>query len=164
MGDNVVITSMEELSPVMEECLRNGAEVILTVTGNSMRPFLRHRRDQVVLTACDAGTLHVGDVPLYRRADGRFVLHRVVGVSASTYTMCGDAQAKKEYGVPTNRIVAVATGFYRRGKYVACSDPKYRLQMRLWLLVLPLRPLLLKTGSVTMRILRRVRSLFVKKG
>ena len=80
------------------------------------------------------------------------MLHRVVALGASTYTMCGDAQTQKEYGVPNSRIIAVATGFYRRGKYVSCDAFSYRLYMRLWLAVLPCRGVLLKCGSVCKRI------------
>ena len=37
-----VEVSLTELSPLMLECLAQGQEVLLTVTGNSMSPFLRH--------------------------------------------------------------------------------------------------------------------------
>ncbi len=152
MSQKVVVESLSVLSPVITESIEAGSEVILTVTGNSMRPYLRHLRDQVVLKKCDPRALKVGDVPLYQRADGSFVLHRVVALGASTYTMCGDAQTQKEYGVPNSRILAVATGFYRRGKYVSCDAFSYRLYMRLWLAVLPCRGVLLKCGSVCKRI------------
>ena len=69
---------LKELSPLMIECLTQGQEVLLTITGNSMSPFLRHKRDQVVLTACDPTALEAGEVPLYRRDNGQYVLHRIV--------------------------------------------------------------------------------------
>ena len=48
---------MSELSPVIEQCIENGSEVIINITGNSMRPFLKDRRDQVVLIKPEAEML-----------------------------------------------------------------------------------------------------------
>ena len=31
--------SMEKITPIIAQCVESGSEVILTVTGNSMRPF-----------------------------------------------------------------------------------------------------------------------------
>ncbi len=163
MERRVVLTRLHELSPVMVECMEAGSEVVLIVTGNSMRPFLASGRDQVVLKKCDATTLQVGDVPLYRRADGQFVLHRIVDLGASTYTMCGDAQTEKEYGVPSNRIVAVAVGFHRKGKYVACTAFWYRVYVRVWMVLRPLRPVLLRSMYLYKRICARLGKIFKKK-
>ncbi|MBR5524785.1 MAG: S24/S26 family peptidase, partial [Clostridia bacterium] len=75
---NQAAVPMVELSPLLMECISQGQEVILTVTGDSMCPFLRHKRDQVVLAAADPTALQPGDVPLYRRPGGQHVLHRIV--------------------------------------------------------------------------------------
>ncbi len=163
MERRIVMTCLEELSPVMMECIEAGSEVVLIVTGNSMRPFLASCRDQVVLKKCDASTLQIGDVPLYRRADGQFVLHRIVDIGASTYTMCGDAQTEKEYGVPNNRILAVAVGFHRKGKYVACTDFWYRVYVRVWMVLRPVRPILLKCIYLYRRVTVRLAKIFKKK-
>lgn len=163
MERRVVLTRFEELTPLMAECMEAGSEVVLIVTGNSMRPFLASCRDQVVLKKCDAATLQVGDVPLYRRADGQLVLHRIVDIGASTYTMCGDAQTEKEYGVPNNCILAIAVGFYRKGKYVACTDFWYKMYVRVWMVLRPLRPVLLKSMYLYKRITARLGKIFKKK-
>lgn len=163
MERRVVTTRLEDLSPVMTECMEAGSEIVLIVTGNSMRPFLASCRDQVVLKKCDATMLQIGDVPLYRRADGQFVLHRIVDIGASTYTMCGDAQTEKEYGVPNNRILAVAVGFYRKGKYVACTDFWYKVYVRLWMALRPVRPVLLKCMYAYKRVTAKLSKIFKKK-
>ena len=159
MEQRVVLTNLAELSPVMQSCMEAGSEVILTVTGNSMRPYLKHQRDQVVLAKCDPHHLQIGDVPLYRRQDGRFVLHRIVGLGASTYTMCGDAQTEKEYAVPADCILAVATGFYRRGKFVSCTAFQYQAYRRFWMAAFPVRPLLLRLDSLARRAVRKLRAI-----
>ncbi len=148
---------MAELTPLMESCLAAGQDVVMTVTGNSMAPFLRHRRDQVVLTPVDGAALQPGDVPFYRRDNGRYVLHRVVerregcccrGIGGSEcpaeeqelcYTMLGDAQTEFEPGIQPRQIIAVAKGFYRRGKLCLCADAAYQRRVLRWHKLLPVR-------------------------
>ncbi len=163
MAPHVVLSSLEELSPVMESCIAQGSKVVLTVTGNSMYPLLCHRRDQVVLQKAEKASLQIGDVPLYRRANGQFVLHRIVDLGATSYTLCGDGQWRKEYGIPCSAVVAVATGFYRKGKYISCESCSYRLYVKLWIAMLPLRPFILKGRRFAARIVRKLRKPFTKK-
>lgn len=165
-----------DMAPLMEECIAQGQEVILTVTGNSMRPFLRHQLDQVVLIQANKAGLQPGDVPLYRRANGRYVLHRVVeriegGVCCSLrgrttptanaagvrYTLLGDAQTEPEYNVMPEQIVAVAKAFYCRGKLVSCDAPAYRRRVLRWHRLLPIRAPLVFICRLPERVLRRIR-------
>ncbi len=157
---DVVRVPMEELSPLIAECLKQGQEVLLTVTGNSMAPFLRHRRDQVVLRAVDGDALRPGDVCLYRRRNGQYILHRVVvrddgvthmalGDAQSTlsvdkggrlrYTMLGDAQTDLEHGIGTDQILARAVAFHRKGKVWECDSAAYGRYVRRWHDLLPIR-------------------------
>lgn len=135
---------MAELWPMMEEAFRQGMSVTIGITGYSMRPLLWPKRDSAILSPCDPAGLHRGDVPLYRRADGSFILHRIVRVGKTTYTLAGDAQKELECDVPKDAVLAVMTGFVRKGKTVSCRNGWYRLFTALWLLVRPLRPWLLK--------------------
>jgi hypothetical protein len=162
VSGKVVVTGLKELTPVIESCVAEGSQVVLTVTGNSMRPLFFHRRDQVVLERCDPARLQVGDIPLYRRDRDTFILHRVVGLGASTYVMCGDGQWKKEYGVPYSAVIAVVTGFYRKGKYISCDSPKYRRYVRFWLSSFPFRRFLLCCDDLARRVVRFVRRIFVR--
>lgn len=175
---------MEELSPLLLDCLTQGQEVVLTVTGNSMFPFLRHRRDQAVLTKVDGSTLQPGDVPLYRRRDGRFVLHRVVVRDDGQaryilgeqdplpsvdpggrlrYTMLGDAQTALEHGIGAEQIVAKATAFHRNGKVWDCDSPAYRRYVHRWHSLLPLRQQLVWLCYLPGRIKGKLRRLFCNK-
>lgn len=155
--------SLDELAPIMTECMEQGQEVVLTITGNSMSPFLRNKKDQVVLTTCDPTALQPGDVPLYRRRSGKYVLHRLVerddGVTRTRfgvvealpsrggslrYTMLGDAQWVEEPGITPDQIVAVATAFISRGKRWECDSEAYRANRLRWHRLLWLRPFLVR--------------------
>lgn len=155
----LVEMSLRDLSPVMLECLAAGQEVVLTVTGNSMSPFLRHQRDQVVLRPCsDPSALQPGAIPFYRRENGQYVLHRIVerddgqvavryGDKATypsagdglQYTLLGDAQWITEPGIRPEQVVAYATAFIRKGKRWECDSSAYRRNRLFWHRLLPLR-------------------------
>ncbi len=127
---------MAGLSPVMQEVIAAGGTAEITVTGNSMYPMLKHRVSKVKLAA--AGSLKRGDLPLYRRRNGAFVLHRVIRVSddGTVYTMCGDNQYILEHGIAKDQILAVMTEFSRDGKkWTSSNNPAYKIYVRIWLLV-----------------------------
>lgn len=133
---------LDNLVPVMQEAFEQGKTVTLTVAGNSMQPLLAHDRDSVILSAHKGQLLKRGDVPLYRRATGEYVLHRIVRVKKNTYVLAGDAQRKTEQGVPAEAVLAQMTAFVRKGKAVSCANRRYRLFVAVWLFLRPVRPLI----------------------
>ena len=110
--------SLEELWPVMEEQLDAGKTVRFGPKGTSMLPLLRQNIDSIVLAKAPE-KLKKYDLPLYRRDDGHFVLHRVVGVDKDGYMMCGDNQCIYEHGITQNHILAIAVGMYRGEEFVS---------------------------------------------
>lgn len=129
-----------ELTPLMAEILSQGGSVELTVTGNSMRPMLFDRCSRVRLTA--AHELRRGDIPLYRRDGGSYVLHRIVAEQGRCYTCCGDNQWNLEPGIRRDQIVAVVTDFARKERWRSCNGFWYGLYWRFWVAVRPLRRLI----------------------
>ena len=101
--------------PLIREVLDADGTFSLTITGTSMYPFILGGRDQVTLSKLTR-PLKKNDLPLYRRRDGAFVLHRVVRVEQDgTYTMCGDHQNQLERGIRPEQMIALATAFVRKG-------------------------------------------------
>jgi len=139
-----VKTSLAELAPFMDGCFREGLDFTLTVTGNSMQPLWQHNRDQVVLTKPDNYTFKKGDVPLYIRKSGQYVLHRIVDMQNDTLMMLGDAQTAVESGINPNQIVGVVKAFYRKGKYIDCKSRKYQCYIFVWYKLRRVRPYLLR--------------------
>lgn len=130
---------LAELSPLMTEALQKGAEVVLTVTGASMLPMLRHRRDKVRLVKPEGERLKKYDIPLFARPDGTYVLHRIVAVKRGGYAVAGDNRRVKEYPVRHSQVLGVVKGFWRDGTYISCADFRYRLYCRLWFFLYPVR-------------------------
>lgn len=154
--------SMEKISPIIAQCVESGSEVILTVTGNSMRPFLVDKRDQVVLIKANTEALQEGDVPLYQRRNGKYVLHRMVKRENGSYTMLGDAQVDLEKGIMPDQIIAVAKAFIRKGKRYECDSKKYRRYVNFWKAMLPLRKFYFFAKRVYFAVLRRVKKVIKK--
>ena len=130
---------LAEIFPILREVLEKGGSFELTVTGTSMYPTLLGGRDQVVLQKADR-PLRRGDLPLYRRRNGQFILHRIVSVQADgSFTCCGDHQWIKEPGIRPEDVEALAVRFCRKGIRFDADVGHYRRWVRFWILILPLR-------------------------
>ena len=136
-------TEAQTLMAVVLPMIEAGKTVKLTVTGFSMYPLVSSRRDAVLLAKAD--TISVGDVPLFQRSDGSFVLHRIVAKKDGAFATMGDYETKKEYPVTEQQILAKAIGFYRKGTYIDCKSFGYRLYCFWWRKTAAIRPFLLKT-------------------
>ena len=85
--------------PPLLELLETADSVPLLISGSSMAPFLVHHRDTVYLSKV-CHPLQRGDMILYRRDSGKYVLHRIFRTESETYTLVGDP-----FGSPAPRIV-----------------------------------------------------------
>lgn len=132
---------MEQLAQLLAVQLKNGAAP-LRVTGSSMHPVLRDRRDTVYLQASQR-PLKRGDVILYCRDNGTYVLHRIVRVEAEGKYICsGDNQYTPE-SVEAGQVLAVMESFCRNGRVYAPGHPGYRAFVCAWVGLFPVRrPLL----------------------
>lgn len=135
---------MDELSPLITGLIDSGTDVTITVTGNSMRPILSGYRDTVTLTGCDKSKLKKGDLVLYRRPNGQYVLHRIVKADGDVLDMLGDNQEEIEYGIPRENVLCIAKGYTRKNRYHSCGDLSYRVYSFVWMQIVPLRKHILK--------------------
>jgi len=129
---------MEQLGPLLEEQLAHGF-ARLPVTGSSMLPMLREGRDIVRLVRAD-GQLDRGEVLLYRRESGQYVLHRLIRMEdEATCLCCGDNQWEREL-VPRSGVIARVESFSRKGKWVDTHcHPGYLIYKFIWTALFPVR-------------------------
>ena len=125
------IAPMDAFIPLIAESLREGKSVNFKPRGISMLPMLVQGRDSVILSPV-TGALKKYDIPLYKRTDGSYILHRIVGVSGDTYTCSGDNQFRKEQGVKHENVLAVVSAFTRKGKTRSVKSFTYRIYCRFW--------------------------------
>ena len=93
----------------------------LVVSGSSMTPFLAHGRDTVYLSRLTRPA-RKGDILLYRRDNGAYVLHRVRKAGRTELTMVGDAQTELEPGIRPDQVTAIVTSDVCNGKQQAPSS------------------------------------------
>ena len=130
---------LDTLMPLVCERLNNGASVWFSPKGFSMLPMLRQGTDRVLLSPLPE-KLKKYDLPLYRRDNGQYVIHRIIRVGES-HTCIGDNQFDLEYGVRTDQMIAVVTAFTRGSKEISVNSLTYQLYCRLWHYSRPLRRL-----------------------
>ena len=123
--------------PLIREILERGNSVRIMPMGISMLPMLRQDIDSVVLSPLP-DRLQKYDLPLYRRENGKYILHRIVG-AGDTYVCMGDNQFSPEPGVKREQMIALVTGFYRGEKYHSVEEISYRIYCRIWHLSRPFR-------------------------
>lgn len=128
---------LEDLMPLIREELAAGKTVRFSPKGTSMLPMLRQGIDTVTLSPLP-GRLEKYDLPLYRRDNGQYVLHRIVD-AGETYTCVGDNQFETEPGVRQDQLIAVVSGFTRGGREYGVTDHSYRLYCRFWHYSRPVR-------------------------
>lgn len=137
------IVEMEKLEPAIREVVGAGGTVRLTVTGQSMFPTLIENRDSVVLVK--PSKLKKGDIVLYQRQNGAYVLHRIVKIKNDEFYLCGDNQTAIEFPIYERQIFAVVSAIARKDKIISVTDKKYRIVSFIWSTFIPLRPFFLRT-------------------
>ena len=131
------------LMPEYEALLREGAELPLVVSGESMLPFLRPGRDTVYLKAPEA-PLQRGDSAFYRRFDGSYILHRVFRAEPGKYWFVGDAQTRVEGPLPTQCVFARVTAVRRGKRIIQPKSLLWHVFTGPWLGLVRQRPRLLR--------------------
>lgn len=121
---------LSELMPLIKESLDGGQSVRFCPMGISMLPMLKEGRDAVTLSPVNK-PLKKYDLPLYRRDDGSFVLHRIVK-ACSTFTCIGDNQYVYEKGIREDQIIGVVTSFEHKGKEYSVNSLSFLLYCRIW--------------------------------
>ena len=140
-----------------EEELQKNGKIIHTNVGTSMMPLLRQNRDVMIIERPE-GRLKRYDVPLYKRNNGQYVLHRILKVREHDYVICGDHCTKLEYGITDEHIIGVLTGVIRDGKTITMDSFGYKFYYHLWCDFFYVRVMLLKIRFFLGRVWR-----FLKK-
>lgn len=134
--------------------LQSEGSILRPVKGTSMLPMLEQQRDIVKIVRVD-GQLKKYDLPLYRRPNGEWVLHRIIAVRKDCYIICGDNCVYREK-VPRDWVVGVAVGYYRDGVYTSLDDRQYLAYARRRVRSRPLRAIKAFCG----RVLGKIKSIF----
>ncbi len=130
---------MNNADSIIASELENHRAVVSLTEGDSMEPLLYTGKTTVLIEKNDAD-LKKHDISLYRRPDGKFVMHRVVRVKEDFYITRGDNRFTSER-VPKDWVLGVVTQISRKGKTFDVTNKKYRLYVRFWSVCFPFRVL-----------------------
>ena len=139
MEYKVKVAAPEQVMGPLLELLDETESVPLVISGSSMTPFLVHGRDTVYLSKVTA-PLKRGDMILYRRDSGAYILHRIFRAEGDTYTLVGDAQTMLEPGIRADQVLAVVTAVRRKGKLLKQGSFWWDFFEKVWIRMVPLRP------------------------
>ena len=142
----VRLVDTQEYMEMIRALLEDGQEVSMIVTGNSMRPFLKHRRDKICMKKTDR-KLRKGDIVFYRRENGQYVMHRILKCGDQSYTLLGDGQIVPESGIRQEQIFARITKVQVRGKWIGPENFRWRFFEHIWIRFCGIRKLGLSFSS-----------------
>ena len=153
--------------PVIEEMLKEGRSVRITVTGSSMYPFLRENIDSIELSSSNFINIHRGDIVLILRDTGAYILHRILKKEKDRFYIVGDHQQWIEGPLRQDQLIAVAIAIWRKDKKIVCTNIWWKILSRAWLRLLPVRHVVLVLYHQYIGLrdrVHRLKSLLVKKG
>ncbi len=117
--------------------LESEGYVIISVRGISMQPLLYTNRSQVLIRRLEKRPKK-NDVVLYVRPDGEQVLHRIIGFDGDVCLIRGDNTFGLER-VPLDQVKGVMETVWRHKREIQVSNFLYKLYVRFWNLIYPLR-------------------------
>jgi len=154
MSDKKIV-SMESLVPLIKESIENNGNCPITVTGDSMNPLLINRVSQVRFSK--ATNVKRGDMVLFQRINGGYVLHRVVKCEGNgCYTICGDAHTMLEKNIKQSQIIAVVDSFARKKHWIKTSNGIYWIWWNIHILDIPIRSFLNRAIGKAKRTINKI--------
>ena len=137
-----------------EEQLELCGRLVYYNVGDSMMPLLKENRDLMVLEK-PPRAVRKYDAVLYKRENGQYVMHRIIGEREDGFVLCGDNRFCKEYGVKREQILALLTAVVRNGKEIRYDSFLYKLYVHLWCDLFYLRAGVLCLRSLIRRLARK---------
>lgn len=138
MEHKVRTVAPEEIMEHLPQLLTETEALPLVISGNSMAPFLVHGRDTVYLSKVEK-PLKRGDMILYRRENGQYILHRIYRAYNGRYDLVGDGQWGIEPEICTQQVLAVVTAVRRKGKLLRPGAFWWEFFAKTWLWMRPVR-------------------------
>lgn len=106
--------------------------------GHSMQPLVRKMRDIVTILPVSR-PLRKGDIVLFRRADGVYVVHRLIRIEKDAVQTLGDNCPRPDAPLPISEVLGIVTHVQRGKRTLHVDTPSWRWAGRLWSAILPVR-------------------------
>lgn len=114
----------------MKLILNSCNELLIAPKGKSMRPYLREKRDKVVVSPANTN-LNIYDIVLYKSND-IYILHRIIGESENNYLICGDNNYVTET-IPKDDIIGVVIEIIRYDRFhITTASKSFDIWVKVW--------------------------------
>lgn len=151
-GQEVSVPRMELpnhlLLGAVKDAIREGHTATIMVKGWSMRPFLEHQRDKVLLDSPTGATLY--DAVLAEIAPNTFVLHRIIDIKPhpsntelDEITLMGDGNIQGTEHCLRKNLCGIVTHYIRPNRTIPANEPRLIRRIKRWNKLLPIRRYLL---------------------
>lgn len=126
------------------ESLRAGRTVRMKALGDSMYPFIRGGKDEILLVPFlpDEEELPLWGAAFYRW-NGHYMVHRFIRKEGEHLVFLGDGNVYQEEKVLPQEVYGVLHTIYRKGKEIDCRSVSWQKKGARWYRLLFLRKYLL---------------------
>ncbi len=114
-----------------EKELKEKGYLVYHNVGDSMMPLIKQGRDLMVIEVPER-PFKKYDAVLYKRDNGQYIMHRIVGKSREGFILRGDNQYEKEYGIKNEQILGLLTAVIRNGKEFKTDAFLSKIYVFLW--------------------------------
>ena len=128
----IVYIPNDEFCTSVRQMLEEGKDVDFTVTGNSMWPLLKSRRDRVVLTLCKPQDIRKGEIVFFEALPSKFLLHRVTKLKGNTFETTGDFNTFRDGFFSKDCVIGKTVKIVRKDKSYGIDSILMRLYSALW--------------------------------
>lgn len=146
MEHKLHVAEPEEFMKDLPALLNEAESIPLLISGNSMLPFLVHGRDTVYLSKITE-PLKKGDIILYKRLNGAYILHRICKKEGQSLSLIGDAQPIIEKGIKEEQAIAIVKKVKRKGKLIGENSFIWFFFKKIWLNIIPARGFIIRLYS-----------------
>lgn len=125
--NNLIIDNIEQL-------VERGESFEMVVTGYSMLPLLGYGRDRIILHRTTDTEDIMRRAAMFRMADRRIIVHRVIRIENGVVTLQGDGNLKQTEQCRRSDIIGVVDNVIRQnGRRVSCTSRWWRIREWIWL-------------------------------
>ncbi len=112
--------------------IAEGERVRIRAKGNSMLPFIRDIKDEIILVKPNEKSFQKGCLLLVQLTDESYVLHRVKKLDDSLILLHGDGNLSTFETCTPKYVIAEATVVIRNGKMIRKGSFLWNLYRYLW--------------------------------
>ena len=112
--------------------IAEGERVRIRAKGNSMMPFIRDSKDDVILEKPTKLSFQKGRLLFVQLQDDNYVLHRVKEIDGRSILLRGDGNLSILESCTVDNVIAEATTVIRNGKTIERGSLRWNLYRYLW--------------------------------